>query len=429
MSSSDSDDPSSSSVVPKQKQKISKHPKNEDLDSDSSSSSSDDETDIEDTPEEPVLSHKEKRKQKKKELDSTKPNEVSSNSTKSKKNSADLHPSKQPKRQNSVWVGNLTFQTTDEMLRKFFYGVGEITRIHMPMKAVNAGPGAKGNLRENRGFAYVDFATPEAKAEAIAMSENMLDGRRLLIKDGSDFTGRPSTSTTKPEDEVGEGKSKPTGMSKTAQKILRVQKQPAGPTLFFGNLGFETTVETLRGLLERNHATHNKTDSTEGGDKDEKWLRKIRMGTFEDSGKCKGWAFVDFTNVEHATTALTNIRNHHLDGRELVVEYASPDAVRRGGFGPRPERAAGDFKSGDRPQRRPQKREREAARNNADSMHVDGESKFDAPEEKRRRTDSRGDRPRKDFSGKRAKPGAALAMAKRQDVSIVPSEGKKIVFD
>ena len=33
-------------------------------------------------------------------------------------------------------------------------------------------------------FAYVDFATPEAKVAAIAMSENPLDGRRLLIKDG-----------------------------------------------------------------------------------------------------------------------------------------------------------------------------------------------------------------------------------------------------
>jgi hypothetical protein len=32
--------------------------------------------------------------------------------------------------------------------------------------------------------------------------------------------------------------------------------------------------------------------------------------------------------------ALVNPRNHRLNGRDLVVEYASPDAVRRGG-GPR----------------------------------------------------------------------------------------------
>ena len=34
-------------------------------------------------------------------------------------------------------------------------------------------------------FAYVDFETPEAKVKAIAMSEKNLDGRRLLIKDGT----------------------------------------------------------------------------------------------------------------------------------------------------------------------------------------------------------------------------------------------------
>lgn len=33
-------------------------------------------------------------------------------------------------------------------------------------------------------FAYVDFATPDAKRTAIAWSERNLEGRRLLIKDG-----------------------------------------------------------------------------------------------------------------------------------------------------------------------------------------------------------------------------------------------------
>lgn len=33
-------------------------------------------------------------------------------------------------------------------------------------------------------FAYVDFATPDAKTIAITFSETNLDGRRLLIKDG-----------------------------------------------------------------------------------------------------------------------------------------------------------------------------------------------------------------------------------------------------
>ena len=43
-------------------------------------------------------------------------------------------------------------------------------------------------------------------------------------------------------------------------------------------LGFETTDKSIRDLLDSHRP--------KGGD--EKWIRKIRMGTFEDSGKCKG---------------------------------------------------------------------------------------------------------------------------------------------
>lgn len=40
-------------------------------------------------------------------------------------------------------------------------------------------------LKVTTRFAYVDFATPDAKTLAIALSENNLDGRKLLIKDGA----------------------------------------------------------------------------------------------------------------------------------------------------------------------------------------------------------------------------------------------------
>lgn len=101
---------------------------------------------------------------------------------------------------------------------------------------------------------------------------------------------------------------------KISQKILAAQKQPPGPTLFFGNLGFEATEDSIRQLLEAHRKKPTETlagdDGGESpgddeGDDDpktkaksrgkgsqgeDKWIRKIRMGTFEDSGKCKGWA-------------------------------------------------------------------------------------------------------------------------------------------
>lgn len=157
----------------------------------------------------PVLSHAEKRRRKREAKRAEKLKDVD----------VDDHPKKKrklkdgtsqiadsstttttTKRQNSVWVGNLSFKTQHENLQDFFKWAGEITRIHMPTK-VRGGPGTQ---PENRGcvfvnllchnahllslhvcsFAYVDFATPEAKIAAVALSEQPLLGRRLLIKDG-----------------------------------------------------------------------------------------------------------------------------------------------------------------------------------------------------------------------------------------------------
>ena len=113
---------------------------------------------------------------------------------------------------------------------------------------------------------------------------------------GDNFDGRP----VKPElslDSLPTVGARGRGHSKFAQKILSAQKQPPAPTLFFGNLGFETTVESIRGLLEA-HRTKEKekekgeaTVSSESANNDganDPWIRKIRMGTFEDSGLCKG---------------------------------------------------------------------------------------------------------------------------------------------
>lgn len=160
-----------------------------------------------------------------------------------------------------VWVGNLSFKTDGErvcpwssdvcslakyrirviQLRKFFAPCGAITRLYMP----------KGGQKfaQNKGFAYVDFEDPVGVTTAISMSEQNLDGRRLLIKDSKSYEGRPKSVAT---EVVSAAVTGPAGastgdksMSKTARKILDRQKNPPAPTLFVGNLGFETTVSEI----------------------------------------------------------------------------------------------------------------------------------------------------------------------------------------
>lgn len=60
-------------------------------------------------------------------------------------------------------------------------------------------------------------------------------------------------------------------------------------------------------------------------------LRSLMSHTQRLTQRIHRWAFVDFHLPEQCTRALLNVRNHTLDGRNLNVEYASADAVRRGG--------------------------------------------------------------------------------------------------
>ena len=158
------------------------------------------------------------------------------------------------------------------------------------------------------------------------------------------------------------------------------------------------------------------------------------------------WAFVDFTSTEHATAALINPRNHSLDGRKLKVEYASPDAVRRGG-GPRePEKHKGDGPRARKPrsagytgkkpesivqltrdgEEEPNKKERETEKGR----------KFEKLEHKLKHrfgveggaAGGRGFGRRGSGKGERPKPGAALALAQRGTAAILPSQGQKITF-
>ncbi|KAG6891718.1 hypothetical protein C0992_010121 [Termitomyces sp. T32_za158] len=403
-------------------------------------------SDAEPTADETVLSHADRRKQRKAEKRKAKEAEegVTTNNTKKKRkleNGKSVSvPVPAAQRKNSVWVGNLSFKTTQENLKAFFKDVGEIVRIHMPTK-----PGANKAMKpENRGFAYVDFATNDAKIVAITLSEQPLLGRKLLIKDGDDFTGRPASE--------GADAAGPSTHSKKARKILASQKQPPAPTLFLGNLGFETTEADIRQLLEahRTRPPKKKGEAVEGEDREAEgkektkdvWLRKVRMGTFEDSGLCKGFAFVDFTSTEHATAALINSKNHRLNGRDLVVEYAGAEAVRRGApkggkreDGPVPSSSKRQrdvpphSKRAERPERKPRHDQDEVKAQDPVDEEKEGHNVHDKAQDHREE--------RKTFAGKerkekgprsRPKPGAALAQAKRESAAIVPSKGNKITF-
>ncbi|KAJ0119320.1 rna-binding protein rnp24-like protein [Diaporthe amygdali] len=191
-----------------------------------------------------------------------------------------------------VWIGNLRFSVTKHDLRDWLLEnsggsitAEHITRIKLPSSRPKGGARrAEGEAFENKGYAYVDFSTYDATIAAIALSETEWHRRRLLIKDAKSFEGRPA----KPKadaDEAGAGEAG----GKAAAAAAEASAAPKSTTkkIFVGNLSFQTTEDDLHELF--------------GTCGEIEWLK---VAQFEDSGKCKGYAWVKFKEAEAADWAV-----------------------------------------------------------------------------------------------------------------------------
>ena len=91
-----------------------------------------------------------------------------------------------------------------------------------------------------------------------------------------------------------------------------------GKKLFVGNLAFSTTDQTLAD-------TFSQVGTVESA--------KVIMD--RDTGRSKGFGFVEMSNDDEAATAISKFNGSMTDGRTITVNEARPQAPRenRGGFG------------------------------------------------------------------------------------------------
>ncbi|KAH8685793.1 hypothetical protein BGZ60DRAFT_466468 [Tricladium varicosporioides] len=210
------------------------------------------------------------------------------------KSGAESTPEQEPKKaktevekrsEHGVWIGNLPFFVSKDALRNFFVEKSDITsemitRVHMPGpndgKSANKIEEKKGpRAQHNKGFAYVDFSTAEGVTEALELSEQLLGGRRVLIKDNKSFEGRPLKTK---EESRNDGK-------------------PPSKRIFLGNLPFDATEDTVKEHFGKCGV-----------------VASIKVATFEDTGKCKGYAWIVFEELSAAESA---VRGFIMEEEEL----------------------------------------------------------------------------------------------------------------
>lgn len=86
--------------------------------------------------------------------------------------------------------------------------------------------------------------------------------------------------------------------------------------IYVGNMAFATTEENLNTAF----AAYGKVGS-------------VRLATDRDTGRPRGFAFVEMDNDSEAQAAISGLNGQSLDGREIVVNEARPRENRGGGNG------------------------------------------------------------------------------------------------
>jgi multiple RNA-binding domain-containing protein 1 len=185
----------------------------------------------------------------------------------------------------TLFVRNLNFTTTSERLTETFKPLGGFMSARVNTKTDPKKPGQVLSM----GFGFLEFRTKaQAQAALKAMDGYTLDHHKLVIK--ASHRGFDTAEERRKDDRA----------KKMAGKRTKI---------IIKNLPFEASKKDVRALF-----------SSYGQ------LRSVRVPQNFDH-RTRGFAFADFITPREAENALDALKDTHLLGRRLVLEFATADSL------------------------------------------------------------------------------------------------------
>ncbi|KAI9848260.1 MAG: Multiple RNA-binding domain-containing protein 1 [Sclerophora amabilis] len=185
----------------------------------------------------------------------------------------------------TLFVRNLSFATTTDRLSQEFKPLDGFLSARVKTKHDPKNPGQTLSM----GFGFLEFRTKsQAQAALSAMNGQNIDGHRLLIR--ASHKGLDAGEERKKEDRA----------KKSAQKKTKI---------IIKNLPFEVSKKDVRSLF----GSYGQ-------------LRSIRVPK-KFNNSARGFAFADFVTVREAENAMNSLKDTHLLGRRLILEFAAEDPL------------------------------------------------------------------------------------------------------
>ena len=185
----------------------------------------------------------------------------------------------------TLFVRNLNFSTTDVQLRGLFQPLEGFLSARVKTKPDPKRPGKTLSM----GFGFLEFRSKQqAEVALAAMNGYKLEGHELLIK--------PSHKAV----DAAEERRKEDYAKKLAGRRTKI---------IIKNLPFEASKKDIRSLF----GAYGQ-------------LRSVRVPMKYDSS-ARGFAFADFVTAREAENAMEALRDTHLLGRRLVLDFAAADSI------------------------------------------------------------------------------------------------------
>ncbi|KAK3633899.1 Multiple RNA-binding domain-containing protein 1 [Elasticomyces elasticus] len=183
----------------------------------------------------------------------------------------------------TLFVKNLNFATTTEQLTAAFKSLPGFLSARVNTKTDPKKPGQVLSM----GFGFTEFASaPQAQAALKAMDGHTLEGHKLQIRASHKGT------------DAAEERRKADAAKRVAGKKTKI---------IVKNLPFEATKKDVRALF----GAYGQ-------------LRSVRVPKKMDNG-ARGFGFADFTTPKEAQSAIEALKDTHLLGRRLVLDFAEGD--------------------------------------------------------------------------------------------------------
>ncbi|XP_022096230.1 LOW QUALITY PROTEIN: squamous cell carcinoma antigen recognized by T-cells 3-like [Acanthaster planci] len=184
-------------------------------------------------------------------------------------------PARDPSKDHlTIFVKNLSYETTEKQIRSLFVECGEITEVRM----------VENYRHQFRGYCYVEFQEESSVEKALKMDRQSVEGRPMYVDRSMD----KSTTETK----------------KTFQYAMKMEKNK----LFVSGLPRSATAKQLQELFGQYGKIQN-----------------LRIVTYR-SGVPKGLAYVDFEQESDAARAVVGADSTVMDGHTISVAISNPPA-------------------------------------------------------------------------------------------------------